>query len=266
MERGLTGEEVERLSRGDVKASSISRWETGERSIRPGDVRVLLEVYEVTGEQADTLLTLARQAKERGWWQPYTSAIPDWFQVYVGLEAEASVIREYAAELVPGLLQTEGYYRAFLASAAPGDPDTDQKIEIRMARQERLTGDDRPRYWAVLNEAVIRRPVGGAEMMGEQLDHLAQLVRLPDVTIQVLPFSAGAHPAMEGPFSILGFPEPFDPDVVYLENQAGSVYVEEPEEIDRYSQAFTHLIAKALSAEDSAALISEAADALSRGR
>lgn len=265
MERGLTGEEVERLSRGDVKASSISRWETGERSIRPGDVRVLLEVYEISGDQAATLLTLARQAKERGWWQPFTPVLAESFNMYVGLEAEASVIREYASELVPGLLQTEGYYRAFL-DVAPAEPNADRKVEARMTRQERLTGDDRPRYWAVLNEAVIRRTVGGARVMREQLAHLAELAQLPDVTIQVLPFSAGAHPAMEGPFSILGFPEPLDPDVAYLENRGGSVYVEEAEEIDRYSQMFTHLIAKALSAEDSADLIGEAADALSRGR
>jgi transcriptional regulator with XRE-family HTH domain len=260
-ERGLTTEDVQRLSEGDIRSYSLSRWETGDRSIRPSDLRVLLDIYEVTGETAEDLLTLARQGKERGWWQKFTSVMPEGFQMYVGLETEASAIREYAAELMPGLLQTDGYYRSFLETA-PVDPAVDRKIEVRMARQERLTGDDPPRYWAVLNEAVVRRQVGGPEVMRGQLAHLADIARQPNVTIQVLPFSAGAHPAMEGSFSILGFRETLDPDVAYQENQAGSVYVEEADEIDRYDQAFSHLMAKAMSAEDSARLIAEAADGL----
>jgi hypothetical protein len=176
-------------------------------------------------------------------------------------ETEAAVIREYAAELVPGLLQTADYYRAFLGTA-PVDPAIDRKVEVRMARQERLTGDDPPRYWAVLNEAVIRRRVGGTEVTRGQLARLAEAARQPNVTIQVLPFSAGEHPAMEGSFSILGFRETLDPDVGYLENQAGSVYVEETDEVDRYDQMFSHLMAKAMSAEDSARLITEAAQSL----
>jgi hypothetical protein len=178
--------------------------------------------------------------------------------------AEASVIREYAAELVPGLLQTEDYYRAFL-STAPADAGIDRKIEVRTTRQKRLADDDRPQYWAVLNESVIRRTVGGPQVMRGQFARIPELAGLPGVTIQVLPFSAGAHPAMEGPFSILGFPEPVDPDVVYLENQAGSVYLEEADEIDRYAQVITHLIAKALSPDDSATLIEDVVATLWRG-
>jgi transcriptional regulator with XRE-family HTH domain len=256
-ERGLTIEQVQERSNGDIKAPSLSRWETGERSIRPTDLRLLLDIYDIQSDEREALLTLARQAKERGWWQAYATAVPDWFQVYVGLETEASTIRVYAAELVHGLLQTEEYYRAFLMSVAPGDPNIDKKVRVRLARQERLTNADPPDYWAVLNEAVIRRAVGGGQVMSGQLAHIAAVAELPNVTVQVLPFSAGVHPAMDGAYSILSFPEAHDPDVVYLENQAGSIYVEEAGETERYSQMFTHLIAKALSPEDSIRLITD---------
>jgi transcriptional regulator with XRE-family HTH domain len=260
-EHGLTIEQVQEASGGDIKAPSISRWENGERSVRPTDLRLLLDIYQVDGERREALLTLARQAKERGWWQSYGSAIPQWFQVYVGLEAEASSVRVYESELVHGLLQTADYYRTFLraAPAAAGDDEADRKIEVRLARQERLTADDPPEYWAVLNEAVIRRVVGGARVMRGQLDHIADMAGLPHVNVQVLPFGAGVHPAMDGSFEILGFPEPGDPDVVYLENQAGSLYLEEQPEIDRYARMFSHLIAKALDPEESRRMIARIA-------
>jgi transcriptional regulator with XRE-family HTH domain len=261
LEHGLTIEQVQERSGGDIKAPSISRWENGERSVRPTDLRLLLDIYDVQGERRETLLTLSRQAKERGWWQSYASAIPEWFQVYVGLEAEAALIHEYAAELIPGLLQTPDYYRAFLraAPAAADEDEAERKIEVRTARQERLTGEDPPDYWAVLNEAVIRRVVGDAEAMRKQLDHIAQVAALPHVNVQVLSFGAGVHPAMDGSFSILGFPEATDPDVVYLENQAGSLYLEEEAEIDRYARMFSHLIAKALDPEESRRMIARLA-------
>jgi transcriptional regulator with XRE-family HTH domain len=260
-EHGLTIEQVQERSGGDIKSPSISRWESGERTVRPTDLRLLLDIYGVDGERREALLTLARQAKERGWWQSYGSAIPQWFQVYVGLEAEASSVRVYEAELVHGLLQTPGYYRAFLraAPAAAVDAEADRKIEVRLARQERLTEQDPPEYWTVLNEAVIRRVVGGAEVMREQLGHIADMAALPHVNVQVLPFSAGEHPAMDGSFEILGFPEPADPDVVYLENQAGSLYLEEQPEIDRYARMFSHLMAKALDPEESRRMIARIA-------
>jgi transcriptional regulator with XRE-family HTH domain len=260
-EHGLTIEQVQEASGGDIKAPSISRWENGERTVRPTDLRLLLDIYQVDGQRREALLTLARQAKERGWWQSYGSAIPQWFQVYVGLEAEASSVRVYESELVHGLLQTAGYYRAFLqaAPAAAVDAEADRKIEVRLARQERLTGEDPPDYWAVLNEAVIRRVVGGPVVMREQLGHIADMAQLPHVNVQVLPFGAGVHPAMDGSFEILGFPETGDPDVVYLENQAGSLYLEEQPEIDRYARMFSHLMAKALDPEESRRLIARIA-------
>ncbi len=260
-DRGMTIEQVQEASGGDIKAPSISRWENGERSVRPTDLRLLLDIYQVAGEQRETLLTLARQAKERGWWQSYASAIPEWFQVYLGLEAEAALIREYAAELVPGLLQTAEYARSFLHAppAAATEEEITRRITVRLARQERLTADDPPEYWVVLNEAVIRRAVGGAEPMRAQLDHIVALAELPHVSVQVLPFGAGVHPAMEGAFSTLGFPEPADPDVVYMENHAGSLYLEEAAEIDRYTRMFSYLIAKALDPEESRRMITRVA-------
>lgn len=264
-QHGLTIEQVQERSGGDLKAPSISRWETGDRSVRPTDLRLLLDIYDVHGDRREALLTLARQGKERGWWQAYSSAVPEWFQVYVGLESEAASIRNYTAELIDGLLQTADYYRSFLqtAPAVGSDDEIKRKIDVRLARQERLTGDDPPEYWVVLNEAVVRRVVGGAEVMQKQLEHIAEIAKLDHVTVQVLPFSAGVHPAMDGAFSILGFPEPTDPDIVYLENQAGSLYLEQEAEIDRYERMFRQLIAKALDPEESRRMIARIAKDLS---
>jgi transcriptional regulator with XRE-family HTH domain len=267
-DRGLTIEQVQDRSGGDLKAPTISRWETGDRSVRPTDLRLLLDIYDIHGDQREALLTLARQAKERGWWQSYISAIPEGFQTYVGLEAEAARIHVYAAELVHGLLQTPDYYRAFLrtAPAAANDEQAERKVAVRLTRQERLTSDEPPEYWAVLNEAVIRRVVGGPRVMREQLRHIAEVANLPHVNVQVLPFSAGAHPAMEGTFNILGFPEQTDPDVVYLENQAGSLYLEEEAEIGRYTQMFNHLMAKALDPDESRRMVARVAEDLTELR
>lgn len=261
-QRGLTIEQVAEQSHGDWTASAISRWETGDRRIRPADLRALLDIYDVDGDQREVLLTLAREARQRGWWRSYNSdAAPEWFQVYLGLEAEAASIHEYAAELVPGLFQTADYYRAFMraAPAAGDDEAIERKIAVRAARQERLTADDQPECWAVLNEAAIQRVVGGPNVMRSQLEHIAALANRPRITVQVLPFRAGAHPAMDGSFIILGFPEAADPDVVYLESQTGSLYLEKQPEVERYQAMFNHLVAKALGPEESVSLIAQVA-------
>lgn len=261
-QRSLTIEQVAEQSHGDWTASAISRWETGDRRIRPADLRALLDIYDVGGDQREVLLTLAREARQRGWWQSYSSdAVPEWFQVYLGLEAEAASIHEYAAELVPGLFQTADYYCAFMraAPAAGDDEAIERKIAVRSARQERLTADDAPECWAVLNEAAVRRVVGGTKVMHAQLQHIAALAGRPHINVQVLPFKGGAHPAMDGSFIILGFPEAPDPDVVYLESQTGSLYLEKLPEVDRYQAMFNHLVAKALGPEESIALIEQAA-------
>jgi transcriptional regulator with XRE-family HTH domain len=261
-QRGLTIEQASEQSGGDWTPSAISRWETGDRRIRPVDLRALLDIYDVRGDQRDVLLTLAREARQRGWWQSYRGdAVPEWFQVYLGLEAEAASIHEYGAELIPGLLQTADYYRAFMRTApAAGDEEAiERKIAVRTARQERLTADEAPEFWVVLNEAAIRRVVGGSEVMRAQLMHIAAMASRQHISVQVLPFRAGAHPAMDGSFIILGFPEAPDPDVVYLESQTGSLYLEKLPEVDRYQAMFNHLVAKALDPDESANLIAQAA-------
>lgn len=260
-EHGLTIEQVSERSGGDWNASTISRWETGDRRIRPVDLRRLLDLYDVQGDQREVLLTLARQARERGWWRSFSDAVPAWFEVYLGLEAEAAIIHEYSAELVPGLLQTADYYRAFMRAAPTvGDEGTiERKAAVRLARQDRLTGTEPPEYWAVLNEAVIRRVVGGADTMRAQLQHIAEMADLAHVNVQVLPFRAGAHAAMNESFIVLSFPAPADPDVVYLESQAGSLYLEQRPEVERYAAMFSHLIAKALDPDESITLLARAA-------
>ncbi|MFG2248012.1 helix-turn-helix domain-containing protein [Spirillospora sp. NPDC048823] len=263
-ERGLTIDQVVSRSEGDFSSSTISRWETGERRIRPTDLRVLLDVYDVDASRREVLLTFAREARQRGWWHSYGAAIPSWFQFFVGLEAEAASIQAYESELMPGLLQTPDYYRAFLhaAPAAGNEDEIEHKIEVRSARQRRLTGESPLKFWAVVNEAVIQRVVGTEETMRDQLRHVVDLARQPHVSVQVLPFKAGAHPAMEGSFTILDFPEASDPDVVYLENQTGSLYLEETPQIERYTLMFNYLIAKALDPDESLSMITRVAEEL----
>ena len=261
-ERSMTIDQVAASSAGDWTASAISRWETGDRRIRPVDLRALLDIYNVQGNEREVLLTLAREARQRGWWQSYSGdAVPEWFEVYLGLEAEAASIHEYAAELVPGLLQTEDYYRAYLSAApAAGDSQTiERKLAVRATRQERLTADDAPEVWVVLNEAVIRREVGGAEVMRHQLEHIAELAERSHISVQVLRFRSGAHPAMDGSFSVLSFPEAADPDVIYLESQTGSLYLEKAPEVERYRAMFSHLVASAIGPDESRGLIAETA-------
>lgn len=256
---GLTIEEVaERL---EWSTAKVSRIENARVGVLPRDVKYLLNVYGVEGEARDVLMALAREARQKGWWHSYGEAIPTWFEVYVGLESDAATMDQYDAEHVPGLLQTAEYARS-LFEAFPIDDGTEieKRVELRMARTEYLTSDDGPKFWAVLNEAVIRRKVGGSRTMRQQLRHLGEMAKLPNVTLQVLPFEAGAHPAMSGSFTILGFPEPSDPKVVFMETQTGGLYLEKAHEIVRYTLAFDHLRAAALRPSDSQTLIARAAD------
>jgi transcriptional regulator with XRE-family HTH domain len=261
-ERGLTIEQVSERTGKDITTSALSRWETGERHVRTGDLGILLDLYGVTGEQREELLTLGREARRRGWWQSYRGdTVPEWFHVYLGLESEASFLHGYEAELVPGLLQTPEYYAAFLhaAPAAGDDATIEQKLAVRGERQQRLDADDAPQFWVVLNEAVIRRQVGNRSVMAAQLDHIITMAQRPQVNVQVLPFRAGAHQAMEGSFMLLGFPDPSDPDVGYVEYGMGSLIIESPPQVDRFSAMFDHLRAQALGPEESIAQIRRAA-------
>lgn len=257
---GLTIEMVaERL---ECSTSKISRIETGHNGATPRDVRDMLTFYGVVGPAADDLIQVARDARQRGWWHLYGTVLTG---AYVGLEAAASWVYGYEAQAIPGLLQTQGYARAMIRNAArplPSGSDIDRRIHVRMARQSLITQDDPLDLWVVLDETVFHRLVGGAQVMAEQFDRLIAESDRPNVTIQVLPFTAGAHPAMDGSFTILGYEEPADPDVVFSENAAGGLFLEKEEELRRYHQIFDHLRAMALPADESVAFIARRAKEL----
>jgi transcriptional regulator with XRE-family HTH domain len=251
----LTGEQV--AEEMGWSLAKVYRIEGDKVRILPRDVQRLLRLYGIGGEQRDAVMELARLARVKDWWHQYSGAIPEWFQFYVGLEAAASAMVEYNSELVTGLLQTEDYARAVMAASQAVDPDEmERRIEVRMQRQRRLTASDAPTLWVVLNEAVIRRVVGGAEVMRRQLVHLAEVSATgSNVTLQVLPFGAGAHPAMFGAFTLMEFPDPADGDVVYLEADTGALYLEKEDDVRRYRLILDYLRAQALGPAESRDLI-----------
>jgi transcriptional regulator with XRE-family HTH domain len=251
----LTCEEV--ADHLECSASKISRVETGRVSVSPRDVRDMLGLYGVPAEQRESLVQLARDSRQKGWWHAFSDTMQPQMATYVGLESAASEIRIYEVSLIPGLLQTEDYARAVIRAGMMNSPseDVERKVALRMARQPAVTRDDPPKIWAVLDEAALRRRVGGAGLMRLQLEHLLAQAALPNVAVQVVPFAGGAHPAMGRPFIILVFPERVDTDVVYLEDLTSALYVEDLAEVDRYNVFFNHLRATALSFDDSSALV-----------
>jgi transcriptional regulator with XRE-family HTH domain len=251
----LTCEEVaEHL---ECSASKISRVETGRVSVSPRDVRDMLALYGVSEVQSESLVQLARDSRQKGWWHAYSDTIQPQFAAFIGLESAASEIRIYEVSLIPGLLQTEDYARSVIgAGLVSGKPDDiERNVQLRMARQPALTRDDPPKLWAVLDEAALRRRVGGSGLMRLQLEHLLGMAKLPNVAIQVIPFGGGAHPAMGRPYVVLVFPERVDTDVVYLEDLTRAMYLEDVDEVDRYNMFFNHLRATALSFDESSSLI-----------
>jgi hypothetical protein len=224
--------------------SKISRMELGRVGFKERDVADLLTLYGVTDEQERAaLLSLARQANTPGWWHRYGDVLPGWFQPYLGLEQAAVLIRTYELQFVPGLLQTPDYARAvILLGHRDASPDEiERRVAVRMARQERLTRPDAPRLWAVLDEAVLRRPIGGTQVMHAQVAALIEATKLPNVTIQVMPFRAGGHAAAGGAFSLLRFPEEDLPDVVYAEQLTSAFYLDKHDDVDAYTLAMQRL-------------------------
>ncbi|GAA4234688.1 helix-turn-helix transcriptional regulator [Actinomadura meridiana] len=229
--------------------SKLYRIENDKSRVLQRDVKRLLKMYGVDGEEADALVELARLARQPDWWHQYSGAIPKWLQVYVVLEASASHVFGYESEFVPGIIQTDEYARAIMSTAPYPDTedDVDGMIAVRATRQARLHEEPTLEVWFVLNEAAIRRVVGGPEVMRRQIEHLIKVAQLRNVTLQVLPFEAGEHCAMHGMFYLLRFPEHDDPDKVYLEQQIGGIYTQKPDEVDRYTLMYDHLRARALS-------------------
>ena len=251
----LTCEDVgQRL---ECSGTRISRMETGRISVRPGDVRELLEVYGVTCAEADSLVQLAREARRKGWWHTYGRVLPSWFEAYIGLESEAVRLRDFQPLVMPGLLQTEDYARAVLRAAphAGSSAEIDRQVALRMERQAILGQAIPPDLWVVLSESVLRVHVGGPAVMRVQLMRLAEVAERPNVTLQVLPFTTAAHVQPISPFTMLEFTDDADPTVVYLEHLTGSLLLENEDEVRRYRVVFDHLRAEALGTGQTADLI-----------
>jgi transcriptional regulator with XRE-family HTH domain len=232
---GLSREEAAQA----IRASEwkIHRLENGQVGFKERDLVDLLARYGVTDpEEINELLTMAREANTPGWWQHYGDVLPQWFRTYVDLESAAALIRTYEGQFVPGLLQTDDYMRAVIHDAHldESSDEVGRRVRLRMARQTLLTREHPPRLWAVVDEAALRRPVGGPGVMRGQLERLLDATKLPNVTLQILPFDTGAHPAMVGSFSILRFADRELPDVVYLEHLTNAVYLDKRAEVERY--------------------------------
>jgi len=239
-----------------VSPSKVSRLETGQRGVSPRDIRDLSDLYGVTDPALrEHLAQLAREGRGQAWWQPFD--LP--YATYVGLEAEATSISDFEPGVVPGLLQLPPYARAVHEAIIPGlGPSViDQRLAERRTRQQILTrGKDAPRLWAIMDEAVLHREVGGPEVMRAQLGHVIKVSAQANVTVQILPFDVGAHPALDSTFILLEFADPV-PAVVYVEGLVGQVYLERPQDVDRYKQVFGRLRALSLSPEESIDLMAK---------
>ncbi|HEX9066350.1 MAG TPA: helix-turn-helix transcriptional regulator [Streptosporangiaceae bacterium] len=228
--------------------SKVSRLETGRVGFKDRDIVDLLTLYGVTDEkQREELRTLAARANTPGWWHDYQDVLPQWFEAYIGLEEAASQIRSYQVQFVPGLLQTEDYARGVTMLAYSHPREINRRVNLRMARQAMLDRDEPPSLWVVLDEAVLRRPIGGVNAMRAQLKHLIEMSQRPNITIQVLPFSAGGNPATWGPFSVLRFSDYDLSDVVYLEQLTSALYLDKPDVVNNYLTVMERLCMDAAS-------------------
>jgi transcriptional regulator with XRE-family HTH domain len=262
---GLTIEEIAKEL--ECSVSKISRLETGQGIPKGRDIRDLLDRFGVTDQaRRDQMMRWVREGQRQGWWHDFSDVLapdpedpllPDNLSRYVALEQDASEVRSFESTLVHGLLQTEDYARAVLTALLTADADaTDRLVELRMRRQERLYVDEDPlKIHIILDEAVLRRPVGGEQVMRAQLKRLVADAQRPNITIQVLPFSVGAHQATVGPFVVLAFPDSDDNDLVYVEGYLGDIYLEKERDVDVYERMFDKLVDMSMTAEQSVAFV-----------
>ena len=244
--KGLTRDEAGYRIRGSE--SKISRMELGRVGFKERDVTDLLKLYGVDDPaEHQRVLALVREANAPSWWHAYGDVLDSWFQNYLDLEQAAELIRTYEVQFVPGLLQTDAYARAVISlghdTAGPGE--IDRRAALRMARKQVLLRPDAPRLWAVLDEAVLRRPIGGWAVLREQIESLLEACESPNVRLQVMPFDSGGHAAAGGAFSILRFPHSQLNDVVYIEHLTSGLYLEKREEVDHYAAAIGRLFISA---------------------
>ena len=238
--------------------SKVSRIETAKQIVTPEDVRALVTLYGLGPDEIEKYVAIARKAKERDWWHRYDDVLPDWFENYLGLEAEASKISTYESDLVPGLLQTEQYAAAVL-SAYPlrtTPEEMERAVDLRRARQARLTGDSALILDAVISETVLRRNIGGVAVLGEQLEHLIKMAERPNITVRLVPFTAAVHPGINGAFSVLEFPDPEDGRIVTVETMTSTLYVERTRDVGVYRLAFDQIASAALGPNETIDMIS----------
>jgi DNA-binding XRE family transcriptional regulator len=238
-----------------ASAWTLRRMEKAEVGLKLNYVKSLLMAYGITDvREIDTFLDLAREANRPGWWHSYTDVLPAWFRVFPGLEQAAELIRGYEPHCIPGLLQTEDYAHALTVAGYPNatPEETSRRVALRMARQQILSRPEPPGLWVVIDEAVLRRPVGGPAVMRAQLDRLIEATTKPNITLQVLPFTAGAHPVMYGMFHLLRFPAAELPDIVYGENLTSAFYFDKPTDVATYTEALDRLSAQASPADKTA--------------
>ncbi|MGA5079843.1 helix-turn-helix domain-containing protein [Streptomyces griseoincarnatus] len=239
----------------DWSGSKVNRMETGSGRVQPSDVDALCRFYDTSEELREFLKSLAREAKTRGWWQVHGAGVPEWFNIYIGLEQDASTLRQYQCEVLPGLMQTEAYARELHTTGAHmSAEDIDRAVRVRLERQDMLTRPEAPDAWFVVNEGAVRNVIGDREVMRDQLEKVLEAADLPSVTLQVLPFDSGTYPAT-GSFTMLGFPAPEDPDLVYRDGITDAVYLEGEHHVREYTRAFDGLRAAALSPQRSARLV-----------
>lgn len=239
---------------------TVRRMERAEGGLKPLTVKSLLMAYGITDvREIDAFLALARDANKPGWWHSYDDVLPAWFKVAVGLEESASLIRAYEPQVVPGLLQTESYAHAITAASFPGATaeETERRVALRMARQELLRRPAPPEYWAVLDETVLRRPVADRDVMRGQLAALIEAAGHGHITIQVIPFAAGWHPALYGMFWMFRFPDQEMPDIVYSENLTGAYYLNKPAETAAYTEALDRMCAQAATPEQTITIVED---------
>ncbi|MFG2223009.1 helix-turn-helix domain-containing protein [Streptomyces sp. NPDC050161] len=242
----------------DVTHATIRRMEKAEVGLKIPYVEKLLATYGVRDDdEIAGFLSLAREANRPGWWHNFRDVLPDWFSAYVSLESEANLIRAYQPAYVPGLLQTEDYARAVLRAGMPHAPgaDIDRAVALRRERQSLLTRENAPMLWVVMDETVLRRPIGGPKVMHGQISRLMEATALPNVRLQIIPFAAGPHPAMYGPFHIFRFPIPELPDIAYTESLVGAGYFDQRNDVSQFLEALDRMCAQAAPAHTTEAIL-----------
>ena len=242
-----------------VNTTTVRRMEKAEVGLKPPYVEKLLRIYGLSDEEIESFLSLVEEANQPGWWHSFRDVLPAWFSLYVSLEGEASLIRAYEPHCVPGLLQTADYARALLRTGFPhaSEEEMDRRVALRTGRARLLDGPKAPTLWAVVDEQVLRRHVGSPQVMREQIDHLTELVARPNVTLQIIPFTAGPHPGMFGPFQLFRFDIPELPDIVYTEGLTGATYLDQRPDTAVYLEVLDRMGAQAAPVPHTEALLGE---------